>query len=71
MYDNDIARMWRAVYLGADSRVRFHVADAALFLTSVEAQTLDLVYADAWPGKFSHLDDALGWYAVGRPLRSR
>ena len=50
-------------HLGDDPRVTFHVMDGARFLVSGPA-SFDLIYADAWPGKFSHLDDAL---AVLRP----
>jgi predicted O-methyltransferase YrrM len=46
-------------YLGADARVRFHVMDAADFLQQSRPGQYDLIYADAWPGKFSHLDQAL------------
>ena len=46
-------------HLGADSRVRFHVMDGAEFLRGAEPRHFDLIYADAWPGKFSHLDEAL------------
>ena len=36
--------------------------DAERYLTgaAVSAQSFDLVFADAWPGKYSLLDDALG-----------
>ena len=45
-------------YLGADPRVTFHVIDGAEFLRQ-SSSSFDLIYADAWPGKFSHLDEAL------------
>jgi predicted O-methyltransferase YrrM len=46
-------------YLGADPRVTFHLADGGEYLDRHSAPSFDLVYADAWPGKFTHLDDAL------------
>lgn len=46
-------------HLGSDPRVTFHVGDGAAFLQASPPSRFDLVYADAWPGKFSHLDDAL------------
>jgi predicted O-methyltransferase YrrM len=46
-------------HLGTDARVRFHVMDGAEFLASRAPGAFDLIYADAWPGKFSHLDAAL------------
>jgi predicted O-methyltransferase YrrM len=45
-------------HLAADSRVAFHLMDGAEFIGSGPGQ-YDLIYADAWPGKFSHLDQAL------------
>ena len=51
-------------HLGDDSRVRFHVMDGAQFLESPSNQ-FDLIYADAWPGKFSHLDEALSLLRPG------
>jgi predicted O-methyltransferase YrrM len=52
-------------HLGADSRVRFHVMDGAAFLATATAGSCDLIYADAWPGKFSHLDEALALLRPG------
>ncbi len=39
--------------------------DGAEYLRGVSAQQFDLIYADAWPGKFSHLDDALALLCPG------
>ena len=57
----DVARR----HLGGDRRVTFHVMDGAAFLTSGGREPYDLIYADAWPGKFSHLDDALALLRPG------
>src|SRR5690242_5965530 len=46
-------------HLGADTRVTFHVMDGAAFLREAPRGSVDLIYADAWPGKFTHLDAAL------------
>jgi len=48
--------------LGRDPRATFLSEDAERFLTgaAVSAERFDLVFADAWPGKYSLLDDALG-----------
>jgi predicted O-methyltransferase YrrM len=51
-------------YLGDDSRVRFHYADGAKLLESFGDRQFDLIFADAWPGKFDHLEHAL---AILRP----
>ena len=45
--------------LGDDARVRFECEDAAVFIAGQEPCSFDLVFADAWPGKFSHLDETL------------
>jgi predicted O-methyltransferase YrrM len=52
-------------HLDADTRVRFHVMDGADFLRQSPAESFDLIYADAWPGKFTHLDDALAHLCPG------
>jgi predicted O-methyltransferase YrrM len=57
----DIARR----HLGGDPRVTFHVMDGAKFLRTTEPRRFDLIYADAWPGKFSHLDEALALLRSG------
>jgi predicted O-methyltransferase YrrM len=51
--------------LGADARVTFHVQDGGAFLAAATPASYDLVYADAWPGKFSHLDVALALLRPG------
>ena len=51
-------------YLGADPRVTFHVIDGAECLRQ-SSRSFDLIYADAWPGKFSHLDEALSLLRPG------
>lgn len=57
----DVAR--RA--LAGDPRVAFHLEDGAAFLARAPRGAYDLVYADAWPGKFTHLDAALSCVAPG------
>jgi predicted O-methyltransferase YrrM len=52
-------------HLRADNRVRFHVMDGAAFLRDATPGRFDLIYADAWPGKFSHLDEALALLRPG------
>jgi predicted O-methyltransferase YrrM len=52
-------------HLGDDRRVRFHVMDGAVYLQQAEPGRFDLIYADAWPGKFSHLDEALALLRPG------
>lgn len=52
-------------HLGSDDRVTFHTIDGAAFLRQAPRGGYDLVYADAWPGKFSHLNEALALLRVG------
>ncbi len=52
-------------HLGHDPRVSFHLIDGAEFLGRCEPQTYDLIYADTWPGKFTHLDLALSLVKAG------
>jgi predicted O-methyltransferase YrrM len=52
-------------HLGHDVRVRFHLADGAAFLAQAEPQSYDLIFADAWPGKFSELNQALALLKPG------
>ena len=52
-------------HLGSDRRVAFHVMDGAEFIAGAARGTFDLIYADAWPGKFSHLDETLALLRPG------
>ena len=52
-------------HLGSDRRVTFRLMDGAEFLRQAEPGQFDFIYADAWPGKFSHLDEALALLRPG------
>lgn len=52
-------------HLGSDPRVTFHLMDGSHFLDQSSLRSFDLIYADAWPGKFDHLDDALSLLRPG------
>jgi predicted O-methyltransferase YrrM len=52
-------------HLGHDPRVTFHLGDGAAFLERSARERFDLIYADTWPGKFTHLDLALSLLALG------
>ena len=57
--DNDPAVMDVARrHLSDDERVAFHLEDAAVLIGRLPA-AFDLIFADAWVGKFSHLDETL------------
>lgn len=63
--DNVIAIARR--HLGHDRRMTFTIADGASVLAELRAEgrTFDLVFADAMPGKYTSLDDALHLVRIG------
>ena len=64
--DNDEALVSLARrFLGHDARVRFHIADGAAYLASLAGRQFDLIFADTWPGKYDHLDEALALLRPG------
>jgi predicted O-methyltransferase YrrM len=52
-------------HLGHDRRVTFHLSDGASFLVQSQGRQFDFIYADTWPGKFTHLDLALSLLRPG------
>lgn len=52
-------------HLRHDARVTFHLSDGAEFLSWIAPRQFDLVFADTWAGKFTHLDEALALVRVG------
>lgn len=52
-------------HLGHDGRVRFHSIDGEAFLVRSERGQFDLVFADTWAGKFTHVELALALLRVG------
>ena len=53
------------IHLGGDPRVRFNIAEGGDWLRQWSGGPFDLVFADAWSGKFSDLDAALRLLAIG------
>lgn len=51
--------------LGDDPRLTFVLADAVAWMADQPDATFDLVFADAWPGKYEGLDEALRLLAPG------
>jgi predicted O-methyltransferase YrrM len=51
--------------LGADARLEIVTADAAEFLRHQGSATFDLIFADAMPGKYYQLDEALALLRPG------
>ena len=54
-------------HLANDPRIAFHVGDGGEFLEAIQeqAQHFDFIYADTWPGKYTHLDEALNLLKIG------
>jgi predicted O-methyltransferase YrrM len=54
-------------HLGGDRRVTFAVEDGAARLDALrgEGRAFDLVFADTWAGKYTHLEDALALVKIG------
>jgi predicted O-methyltransferase YrrM len=52
-------------FLGADRRLTLVISDALEFLRSQSAESFDLVFADAMPGKYDGLNVALDVVKVG------
>jgi predicted O-methyltransferase YrrM len=46
-------------FLGDDPRAGFFQADGAWWLDRAECFRFDMIFADSWPGKYTHLDEAL------------
>jgi predicted O-methyltransferase YrrM len=51
--------------LGRDPRLEIVTADAAVFLRHQTGATFDLIFADAMPGKYEFLDQALALLRPG------
>jgi len=52
-------------HLGHDPRVTFRVGDGASLLRELRGLQFDLIFADTWPGKFDHLEEALALLRPG------
>jgi predicted O-methyltransferase YrrM len=52
-------------YLGHDNRVIFQTEDAGPWLERLSDHSYDLIFADAWPGKYSHLEETLRCLKAG------
>ena len=52
-------------HLGSDDRITFHVGDGGEFLLRAQGLQFDMIFADSWPGKFTHLDVTLSLLKTG------
>jgi predicted O-methyltransferase YrrM len=46
-------------FLSSDSRVEFRIEDAAAIIGGLPQRSFDLIFADTWAGKYTHLDETL------------
>lgn len=51
--------------LGDDARLQLLCTDAGVWLADNPDARFDLIFADAWPGKYANLNEALNALAVG------
>jgi predicted O-methyltransferase YrrM len=51
--------------LGGDQRVEFVVGAGEDLIRSLAPSSIDLIFADTWPGKYNHLEDALELLKIG------
>ena len=52
-------------YLGKDPRVEFVISNGEELIEKSAPSSVDLIFADTWPGKYNHLEEALNLLKVG------
>lgn len=52
-------------FFGNDERVELVLGDGEQWILNYEGPQFDLIFADAWPGKYSHLDELFTLLKVG------
>ncbi|QXP54810.1 class I SAM-dependent methyltransferase [Cellulophaga sp. HaHa_2_95] len=52
-------------FFGQDKRVTLICEDGTIWLKNYNGANFDLIFADAWPGKYSEIEEALNLVAVG------
>lgn len=52
-------------HLGKSDKVEIICADGAEWIKSYQGEKFDLVFADAWPGKYSEIDEILELVNIG------
>ena len=62
--DNDPALIARA-FFGSDSRVEIICEDGTSWIKNYKGEKFDLVFADAWPGKYSEIEEVLDLINLG------
>jgi predicted O-methyltransferase YrrM len=52
-------------FFGDHKRVNLILEDGAKWIENYDGPQFDLIFADAWPGKYSHLDEVFSFLKVG------
>ncbi|MBC7921673.1 MAG: class I SAM-dependent methyltransferase [Ferruginibacter sp.] len=52
-------------HLGNDPRIEIHLDKGENVINGLPASSVDLIFADAWPGKYNHLEETLALLKVG------
>jgi len=52
-------------HLGLDTRVEFIISDGEELINKLTPLSIDLIFADTWPGKYNHLEETLDLLKVG------
>jgi predicted O-methyltransferase YrrM len=52
-------------HFGNDDRVELVCEDGTRWIKNYKGETFDLVFADAWPGKYSEIDEVLDLVSLG------
>ena len=52
-------------YFGTDTRVDIDCEDGTSWIKTNKEENFDLIFADAWPGKYSDIDEILAMVNVG------
>ena len=52
-------------YLGDISNVSFNVCNGEEIIDALEPNSIDIIFADTWPGKYNHLEETLNLLKVG------
>ncbi|MDO6516902.1 O-methyltransferase [Zobellia uliginosa] len=52
-------------YFGTDERVELVCQDGSEWIRSYEGAHFDLIFADAWPGKYSEIEETLRLLTIG------
>jgi len=52
-------------FFGTDSRVELVCEDGAVWIKNYNGEKFDLIFADAWPGKYSEIEEVLDLIKIG------